>query len=118
MVKKWYDVDMNNSKNYGMYNKQMKADLKEHYTAILETPVEEPEEPEEPSETSIAEDFETGWFDSSNFISKFSDNFDAAWFDINNYIDAYEDEFEDNWFTINNFINISNENFEGEDWDE
>ena len=106
---------MNNSRNKCMYGKQREIDLQEMFKAYKENGIS----PIVPTcDVTFCDDFETRWFDSNNFISKYSDNFDVAWFDNNNYINTYEDEFENNWFTINNFINISNEDFEGEDWDE
>jgi len=96
MVKKWYEVDMNNSKNQSFYGKQREEDLKEMFKTFKAQPEPEPELELE----SIAENFETEWFNDNNFTSE------------------YIDEFYNQWFTDNNYINQDNEDFEGVDWDE
>jgi len=114
-MKKWYEVDMNNSRNQACYGKQRHDDLNEMFKSYKENGIIPP-----PSEcdTTFCDDFETGWFSSNAYSSLISETFESAWFDSNNFIDEYDDDFESIWFIYNNYINQDDEDFEDVSWDE
>ena len=106
---KWYDVDMNNSKCWALYRKQMLQDLADFFKGKPTPTIV--------CDATFCDTFESGWFNSNKFISIYSENFESGWFDSNNFVGIYQDNFENEWFTINTFINEGNENFEDASWD-
>jgi len=113
MVKKWYEVDMNNSKCRSIYEKQMLEDLANLFKNGYSPPDDVPD-----CDVTFCDNFETSWFDTNTYISEYTETFELAWFIDNNFILDYDDGFESTWFIYNNYINQDTEDFEDVDWDE
>jgi len=112
-ISKWYEVDMNNSKNQCFYGKEMQADLAALFkNGITPPPVN--------GETHFIDNFETGWYDLSSIVALFNDNFNTDWFTSNIYAtELLDDDFDTNWFIDNSFdTELFDENFEDVSWDE